>query len=95
MSTYLYRWICIREHVSEVDPMSARHPQSFHHRIGRQWAARINSLGPIQALRQIRGQIVAAILQALQGTVGSDHLLVPIPVRTTVGQRRQQRRSHD
>jgi hypothetical protein len=75
--------------------MSATYPLIFHRSIIRQWAARINSLRPMHSLRHIRHQIGAAIEQAVQGAVGSDHQLVPIPIRTNVGQRRQQRRSHD
>lgn len=69
--------------------MSARDPLSFRRRIGRQWAARLDSLG------QLRGKIAEATERAVQAAFGHDGALVPIPVRTTVGRRRHQRRSHD
>ena len=69
--------------------MSAIFPLSFRRRIGRQWAARLNSL------RQLRGKIAEAIARAVQFAFGYHGSLVPIPVRTTVRRQRNQRRSHD
>jgi len=70
--------------------MSTKYPLGFRRRIGRHWAARITSLTPVHMLRHLRGRLVAAIEQALQGMVGGDHLLVQIPIRTTAAQRRRQ-----
>jgi hypothetical protein len=90
MSTYLIVQIrSMREHVSEVDLMSAIYLQSAHRRLGRQWTERINSL------KQIGGRIVETTARALQGAFGNDGSLVPIPVRTAVVRRRDQSRSHD
>jgi hypothetical protein len=87
MSTYVIVQIrSMREHVSEVDLMSAIYFQSVHRRLGRQWTERINSLS---------GQIAETIARALQGAFGNDGSLVPIPVRTAVVRRRDQSRSHD
>jgi hypothetical protein len=69
--------------------MSDLYSFSFRRRIGRQWAARINSLG------QLRDRIVGATERAVQRAFGNGGSLVPIPVRTAVGRRRDQRRSHD
>ena len=70
--------------------MSALYPLSFYRRIERQWAERIKSL------RKIYGQIVAAAELALQRTFNNDGSLIPVPVRTVVGQRRRdQCRSRD
>jgi hypothetical protein len=75
--------------------MSANTFRSFHRRIARQCAAYVNSLSRAHWLEYLRNQIAAATEQALRGVVGRDRQLLPIPVRTAVGQRRQQRRSHD
>lgn len=63
--------------------MSATYFRSFHRRIGRQWAERINSL------RQIRDRIIGAA----ERVFGNDGELVPIPVIAV--RRRDQRRSRD
>lgn len=81
-NAYLTGWIGMPEPVSEVDLMSAITPLSFHRRIGRRWAARINSK------RKIHGQIVAATERALQRLFGNQGSLVPIPVRASGRQRR-------
>jgi hypothetical protein len=69
--------------------MSATYPLSFRRRVGRQWAARLNSL------RHFCGKIVEGTERAVQRAFGSGGSLIPIPVRTAAGRRRDQRRSHD
>jgi hypothetical protein len=70
--------------------MSAILPRSFHRRVGRQLAERIN------ALKQTRGRIVAATERAVQRLFGNEGSLVPIPVRASVRRRRPDpSRSHD
>ena len=69
--------------------MSATYPPSFRRSIGRQWAARLNSLG------KLCGKIVESTERAVQRVFGHEGSLVPVPVRTAAGRRRDQRRSHD
>jgi hypothetical protein len=61
--------------------MSAIYPLSFHRRIERQWAERINSL------RQIHGQIIGTE-RTSQRAFNNDDSLIPVPVRTVVDRRR-------
>jgi len=90
ISTYLTTevWI-MREHVSEVDLMSATYLRSFRRRIERRWMQGIN------LLRRIRDRIIGATEQALPGAYVNDGSLVPIPVKTTAARRRDLRRAHD
>src|SRR5450755_1407083 len=76
--------------VSEVDLMSAVYPLSFHRRVERQWAGRINSL------RQIHGQIVIGTERTLQRVFNNDCSLILVSIRA-VADRRQldQSRPHD
>jgi hypothetical protein len=70
--------------------MSGKYLLSFHRRIERYWAERINSL------RQIRGQIVVATERILQRAFNDEGLLIPVPVRAVVGRRQIDRsRPHD
>jgi hypothetical protein len=75
--------------------MSATDRQDAHRRLGRQWAARVESPGPIGSLSKLGGRIASAIAQALQDVFGGGGKLSPIPVRATVKRRPDRRRSHD
>jgi hypothetical protein len=74
--------IYAREHVSEVDPVSAIYPLSFHRRVERQWAERVKSL------RRMGGQVVVATNQTLQSAIDLDDSLIAVPVRTVADRRR-------
>jgi hypothetical protein len=70
--------------------MSGNYLLSIHRRIGRQWAARINSL------RQIRSQIVVATERMLQRAFNDKGSLIPVPVRPVADRRQLDRcRLHD
>lgn len=75
--------------------MNATDRLSAYRRLGRQWAAHIESLGPIRSLGKIGSRIVSAIEQALQDMRGNGGRLKPIPVRATVKRQPDRRRSHD
>jgi hypothetical protein len=75
--------------------MSATDRQNAYRRLGRQWAARIDSLAPSRSLSKIGSRIVSAIEQALQDVLGGGGRLKPIPVRATVKRQPDRRRSHD
>jgi hypothetical protein len=74
--------IYAREHVSEVEPVSAIYLLSFHRRIERQWAERIKSL------RRMGGQVVVATNQTLQSAIDLDGSLISVPIITVVDRRR-------
>ena len=75
------RVIDVREHVSEVDPMSGKYPSNFLRRIS---AGRILS------------QISAAIARMLQQVIDDEGSLIPIPVRAVTARRGyDQRRPRD
>jgi hypothetical protein len=71
-----------QEHVSEVDPVNAIYPLSFHRRIERQWAERIKSV------RRMGGQVGLAAKRTLQSAINHDGSLILVPVRTVVDRRR-------
>jgi len=75
--------------------MSANTPLSRQRRMGRLEAGGVDSFSLLDVLKGLGNQIVAAAEQALQGIIGRDPRLVPIPIRTKAGQRRDQSRSHD
>jgi hypothetical protein len=58
--------------------MSAIYPLSVHHRIERQWAERIKSLG------QIRGQTALGAKRTLQRLFTNEAPLIPVPARSVV-----------
>jgi len=77
ITTYLTRYtVYASEHVSEVDPVSAKYPLSFHRRIERQWAERIKSL------RRTGDQVVFAAKRTLQSATKHDGSLIPAPAGT-------------
>ena len=74
ITTYLIKHtIYARGYVSEVDPVSAIYPLSFHRRIERQWAERIKSL------RRMGGQVVVATNRTLQSAISHDGSLISNP----------------
>jgi hypothetical protein len=76
------RVIDVREHVSEVDPMSGKYPSNLLRRV---------------SVAGIFRQIGAAIARTLQRAVDGEGSLIPIPVRRAVTARRgyDQRRPRD
>ena len=75
------RVIDVREHVSEVDPMSGKYPSNL--------LRRVSAAG-------ILWQIGAAIARTLQRAVDGEGSLIPIPVRAVTARRGyDQRRPRD
>jgi hypothetical protein len=85
IAAYLKCSVYDEEHVSEVDPVSAIYPLSFHRRIKRQWAERIKSLG------RIGSRVVFAAKLTMQFVINHDGSLIPVPVRIVVDRRRSDR----
>jgi hypothetical protein len=73
----------LKEHVSEVDPVSPIYPLSFHRRIERQWAERFKSL------RRTGDQVVFAAKRTLQSATKHDGSLIPAPAGTVAERRRR------
>jgi hypothetical protein len=73
--------IDVREHVSEVDPMSGKYPLNFLRRV---------------SAERILSQIATAIARTLRRVIDNEGSLIPIPVRAVAARRGyDQRRPRD